>query len=190
MVRAFIAVDISADARNALAETISRLKERGVSGVRWVRPEGVHLTLKFLGDIDPALVDGILETLERAARGTGPLSLSLSGIGGFPSASSPRVIWAGLEGDLDALRKLQGRIDHELSLAGGFPEERRAFSPHLTLGRMRDNVSAEERRKAGRAIADATLESGERWEAREVYLVRSTLTPSGAEYDILGSRQL
>ena len=190
MVRAFVAVDISQAARDALAEVTHRLRERGVSGVRWARPEAVHLTLKFLGDIDPTLVDGILGALERACRGTGPLRLVLSEVGAFPSLANPRVLWVGLNGDLESLGELQRRIGQEVSVAGGFPMEERPFSPHLTLGRLRDNVSREERHRAGEAATEAGLDADISWQVEAVNLMRSTLTPSGAVYDVLGSRKL
>ena len=190
MVRAFIAVDISGEARDALAGVAKRLQEQGVSGVRWVRPEGIHLTLKFLGDIESAMVGRVMEGIESACEGTAPFKLGLSRPGAFPSSKSPRVAWVGLKGDLDLLERLQGRIDREMHSACGFPEERRAFTPHLTLGRMRENASGEERRRMGEALVRATLEDGVWWQVKEVYLIRSTLTPSGAVYDILGSREL
>ncbi len=189
-VRAFIAVDISGEARDALAEVTKRLQEQGVSGVRWVRPEGIHLTLKFLGDMESTMIDRVMEGVESACKGTGPFELGLSEPGAFPSSKSPRVVWVGLRGELDLLERLQGRIDQEMHSVCGFPKERRAFTPHLTLGRMRENASGEERRRAGEALAKIPPENGVWWQVREVCLVRSTLTPSGAVYDILGSREL
>ena len=190
MVRAFIAVEISPEARDALAGVMARLREGGVSGVRWARPESIHLTLKFLGDIDPALVDRTLAGIESASHGQGPFNLGLSELGAFPSLNSPRVIWVGLKGDLEPLGELQGRIDQEVSLAGGFLRESRHFSPHLTLGRLHDNVRAEERRWAGKAATLVTLETEVWWEVGEVKLMRSTLTSAGAVYDALGTTQL
>lgn len=187
MVRAFIAVDISREARDTLAQAVNSLKERGVPGVRWVNPEGIHLTLKFLGEIDPGLLDKISSGLERAAQGTRPFKLCLSGIGAFPNAASPRVIWVGIKGELDLLRELQGRVDQEMHTGGGFGKERRSFTPHLTLGRLRDNVSGEERRRAGKALAEVALGSEVSWQVTEVKLMRSTLTPPGAVYDLLGA---
>ena len=190
MVRAFVAIGISQEAREVLADVINRLQQRGVSGIRWVRPEGVHLTLKFLGDVDAGLLEGILAAMERAAQGTASLSLALSGIGAFPSPKSPRVLWVGLGGELELLRELQARIDKELHQACGFSRERRAFTPHLTLGRTRENISADERRKLGAVLAEVALEAEVSWDVGEVHLIRSTLTPSGAVYDVLGSAAL
>ena len=191
MVRAFIGVDISGEARNALEEVIWRLQERGVSGMRWVKVEAVHLTLKFLGDVDTAQVDTILEAMERACRGTVPFSLCLSEeLGAFPGRGSPRVLWVGLEGEMDPLKTLQDRIDQQMHLSGGFPRDGRVFTPHLTLGRMRDNVSGEQRRRAGAVIAEVTLPGEVSWKVGEVNLMSSTLTPQGAVYDVLASRAL
>ncbi len=190
MIRAFVAVGISQEARDALAEVTHCLQERGVLGVRSVRPEGVHLTLKFLGDIDPTLVDCILAALERACLGTGPLNLALSGVGAFPSLANPRVLWVGLKGDLELLRELQRRINQAVSVACGLPLEERQFSPHLTLGRLRDSVSSEERRKVGEAATEVGLDADVSWEVEETNLIRSTLSPSGATYEVLGSRKL
>ena len=193
MVRAFIAVDISQEARAALADVINGLQQQGVSGVRWVRPEGIHLTLKFLGEIDPGLVDGIMNALGRAAQGTGAFRLALSDIGAFPSANNPRVIWAGLEGELDTLKDIQEKIDREVHSTTGLPMETRPFTPHLTLGRMGNRASSDERRRAGKAMAEAgpSLPSlNVSWRVEGVSLIRSTLTPQGAVYDLLGSRKL
>ncbi len=190
MVRAFIAVDVSRQARECLVEATRGLQNAGVSQMRWVRPEGIHLTLKFLGEIDLNAVDPILGAINRAVEGSTPFTLALSGIGAFPNLSAPRVIWVGLKGDLDALGKLQERIDEEVHLTVGLPREPRAFTPHLTLGRMRDNVSAEERRRAGKATTGVDWQADVSWQVNEVNLMRSTLGPSGAVYDVLGSRRL
>ena len=187
MVRAFIAVDVFQQARDSLAEVTRSLREAGVSQVRWARPEGIHLTLKFLGEIDPNLVDSVLGAMDRAIVGSAPFTLALSGIGAFPNLNAPRVVWVGLNGDLDALRMLQERIDEEVHLAIGFPKEARVFTPHLTLGRMRDNISGEERRRAGKAMTGVDWEAAVSWQVNEVHLMRSTLAPSGAVYDVLGA---
>ena len=187
MVRAFVAVDISHGARYTLSETTESLQRQALSTVRWVRPEGIHLTLKFLGEVDATLIDRILEALEPAARGTGPFSLGLSELGAFPSVDSPRVVWVGLSGDLAPLQELQARIDRQLHADLGFAPEGRPFRPHLTLGRLRQGASGEERRRLAKAMPQVTLSTDVSWNVQEVRLIRSTLTPSGAIYDVLGS---
>ena len=190
MVRAFIAVDPPQEARDALARAIDRLQMGGVSGVRWVKPEAIHLTLKFLGEVDPALFDKVSGAMERAAQGMLPFTLALSEIGAFPSHVNPRVIWVGLTGGLESLRELHRRIDQEMYSTGDFPREDRPFTPHLTLGRMRERVPAEERRQAGKAIAGVDLETDVSWQVGEVNLIQSTLTSSGAVYHLLRSCKL
>ena len=190
VVRVFIAVDISTEARDVLGEVIRRLQQLGVSGFRWVRPDGIHLTLKFLGDIETSTVEGILAAMERASMGKGPLTLGLSGIGAFPTTNNPRVIWVGLKGEVERLKELQAHVDRELFSAQGISREARPFTPHLTLGRERDRVSAEQRRNAGAAMAKVDEVADVWWRIEELNLVRSTLTPSGAEYSLLGSWKL
>ena len=133
-VRCFVALDVSGAIREALGEVACVLRRR-VNDVRWVRPEGVHLTLKFLGDVDRTRLGDIGEGLLRGVKGP-PIALELASLGGFPRRDRARVVWVGLNGDLEALGRLQGEV--EAALEGvGFQRERRDFSPHLTLGRAR-----------------------------------------------------
>ena len=188
--RAFIALDISHAARDALADAIKRLAGQDASQVRWVRPESIHLTLKFLGEVDPSQVGALLEAMGRGAEATAPLHLGLAGVGSFPSTGpgtgSPRVVWMGLKGDLHALGRLQEAVDREVCALGGFAPEGRPFRPHLTLGRVREQASSEERRRLGQMLSEAAPGSEVWWTVQEVSLVQSTLTPSGAIYKVLG----
>lgn len=190
MVRAFVAANVSLSARDVLAGVIHRLQEQEVSGVRWIRPDVVHLTLKFLGDIDPTLVGSILQALGRACQGMGSLHLVLSGVGVFPNLADPRILWVGLNGDLELLRKLQRWVHQEVSAVGNFPTEGRPFSPHLTIGRLLNSVSSAERRRVGKAATQISLDADVDWKVEEVNLMSSTLSPSGARYKVLGSRRL
>ena len=135
--RAFVAVDISPEARLTLAAAVDSLQNEGVAGVRWVRPSGIHVTLKFLGEIDPGLPGGILDALRRTGEGLSPFRLGLAGLGAFPRPEAARVIWAGLDGDVDQLKGLQRDVDREVSPVAGLPPDKRPFAPHLTLGRVR-----------------------------------------------------
>ena len=159
------------------------------SGVRWVDPEGIHLTLKFLGDIEPALVEDVLRAMEQAASGTAPFQLHLDGLGVFPNLRRPRVLWAGVGGDMDALGALQEKV--EAAMEGlAFPRERRAFSPHLALGRVRDTISAVARQRVGGLVSQGSLDGADPWPVNAVHLMRSNLTPDGAVYTSLGSVSL
>ncbi len=156
-----------------------------------VDPAGIHLTLKFLGDVGTGRVDSLLEAMDKA---TGEFEyrsfpLSLSGLGVFPSAREPRVLWAGVEGDLEALGRLQILMDEALYELG-FARELRRFRPHLTLGRVRDRVSQPERRRIGEVVRKARLAGAHNWEAGEIHLIRSTRTPGGAIYDSIGVKPL
>ena len=183
--RAFIAIHLSHEARLQLSVVICSLESEIPSGVRWADPDGIHLTLKFLGDIDPALVQDVLRAMEQAASGSLPFQLHLNGLGVFPNQRRPRVLWAGLGGDLDALGALQEKL--EAAMAGlDFSRERRAFSPHLTLGRVRDTVSAVARQRVGSVVSRGSLDGADPWQVNAVHLMRSNLTPDGAVYTSLG----
>jgi 2'-5' RNA ligase len=187
-IRVFIALDIPPEAKQALADAIRRLQAAIPYGVRWVDPAGIHLTLKFLGNINASLRDDIFKAMRCAAQSfqSGRFRLQLAGLGFFPSERQPRVLWAGIEGDLHSLRSLQEKVDVAM-FQSGFAREKRPFNPHLTLGRVRDDVSPNVRRQISAAFVAIGLERGDPWEVKEVHLIRSTLTPGGARYTSLGS---
>ncbi len=184
LIRAFIAVELPEEARRRLSQAIDLVGGQGLSGVRWVRPEGMHLTLKFLGEIAPSMVERVTEALQEACQGAGPFQLALSHVGAFPDLRMPRVLWVSLSGELGHLGELQGRIESAMQRLG-FPAERRRFSPHITLGRVRDGVSPGQRRRIGEAFGEMSVEGTSPWHVDGVSLVRSTLTPEGAIYDHL-----
>ena len=190
-VRVFVAIDLPDPAKEALRQAVADLQENLQQGIRWVRPEGIHLTLKFLGDVSTARVGNIQEAMERAAREFGPVDfrLALSGLGVFPNPREPRVLWAGVSGDLGALEQFQVLVDGCLEDAG-FDRERRPFRPHLTLGRVRDQVAPAERRRIGQVAQQASPPRGVEWQVREIHLIRSKLTPGGAIYDSIGCAPL
>ena len=187
-VRVFIALDIPQDAKDALAETIRQLRSIIPSGVRWVDPQGIHLTLKFLGNVDTSVVGDILAAMKTASENyDGPkFSLTLSDLGVFPNDRRPRVLWAGADGDLDALETLQTLVDEAVSRLG-YSRERRPFRPHLTIGRVQDGVPQGPRRIIGEAVVKTQLPPVTAWEVDNIHLIRSTLTPQGAIYTSLGS---
>ena len=187
-VRVFIALDIPLKAKNVLAETISHLKLEIPSGVRWVDPGGVHLTLKFLGNIDSTVVDDVLSAMKQASQefNSQKFRLKLSGLGLFPNDKRPRVLWAGTDGDLEALETLQGHVDGAVSTLG-FSREKQPFRPHLTIGRVRDSVPPPGRRRIGATIAATLLPAIDAWEVDAMHLIRSTLTPNGAIYTSIGT---
>ncbi len=180
-IRTFIAIDLPTEGKETLADLMSGLRQQSLEGLRWVRPQGVHLTLKFLGDIDPELVPQVDAAIRRAALGVAPFDLSLSGSGVFPNRDAPRVVWVGVDGDLDALRGLQHRVENEIEPLG-FPRDRRGFNAHLTLARVRGRLPTTQRRQLTSALDNPTTVPHFQWRAAEVILVHSTLTPDGAVY--------
>lgn len=182
-VRSFVAVEVPEQVRSRLGEVQDRLRARGYP-VRWVRPEGVHLTLKFLGSVDAGLLPEIQAVLADAAAGFVPFGLGIEGFGVFPSFGRPRVLWLGMAGDLQTLVLLQKAVDDGLKPLG-FQPENRPFSPHVTLGRVPDDIPADARLKMGRELKEFHVGKLGTWRVQSVHLVRSRLQPSGAVYSSL-----
>ena len=190
--RLFVALDLPAEAKAALAATVGQLQSVIPAGVRWVNPAGIHLTLKFLRDTEAGLVTPLRAALREMAAGDPlPFPLHLDGLGVFPNPRELRVIYAGVGGDLDSLAEAQRQVEQAIARLG-FPQEKRPFHPHLTLGRVRDGAAAAARRQMGDAIATqaAALSPEYAWMAGEIHLIRSVLTPSGAVYTTLGRAAL
>lgn len=188
-VRVFVALHISEAARQALTGAIASLDADIPQGVRWVDPKGIHLTVKFLGNIDAGLVEQVLDAMQKSARSSNPFSLELSGLGVFPNRRPPRVLWAGVGGDLDALDSLQRELESSLATQG-FRREERGFNPHLTIGRFRNGVSRDQGQRIVDAVASIHLEPTPSWSVGALHLMRSTLTPQGALYDSLGAASI
>ena len=183
--RLFVAVELDEDVRQALAALQAELRRRGLAELRWVRPEGVHLTLKFLGETPADKLPAIQEALAAAVAGIAPHRLRLGPLGTFGNRRGPQVLWVDLEGDAATLARLQRRIDEALAPLG-FAREKREFAPHLTLARVRPQSA----RAAGRVCADVLPQmrpSEREVEVSEVSLMRSTLGPGGAVYERLAT---
>lgn len=183
LIRVFVAIALGDHAKRALADAIAALRAERIAALRPVRPEGVHLTLKFLGNIAPELAPRIGQALAAVAARHAPLSLTLGDAGFFPAgnASRARVLWVGIDGDTAALRELQREVDAALA-ALGFPPERQPFRPHLTLARLRHSASPPDRRRAAAALANHPLPQAVRIRARAISLMQSDLQPGGAIY--------
>ena len=168
-VRAFVALELEPTLRAALGELQTRLRPR-LGEVRLVRPDGIHLTLRFLGEASPAQVESLVPALGAAAAGCPPVTARVGGLGFFPQAGSPRVLWVGLELPPPVL-ELQ-RACERAARAAGFEAEARPFRPHLTLGRWRS------------LAARPALPTVELGVARldSLVLFRSRTRPQGATY--------
>lgn len=183
-IRSFVAIELPEEAKQGLTRLREKLKRDEHRFVKWADPGGIHLTLKFLGNIPSNRVPEITEAMKRAAQGVSPFLLEISGLGAFPNLKQARVLWVGVGGELDRLSTLQQNIDSALAVLG-FPKEERPFVPHLTLARIREGTSAPERKGFGELVGSATFEDKYPVEVEAIKLMRSQLTPAGALYSCL-----
>jgi len=185
-IRAFIAIELPSQIKAALSQLQGNLRTSKNAAVKWVNPEGIHLTLKFLGNVDEAEIPALTKALSEAVRGVAPFSLQLGDPGAFPGSQAPRVVWVGVEGEIELLRTLHNNVDRVLTPLG-FPPEKRAFSPHLTLGRVREKASPGERRRLGENVAVLKTGAKSSFKVESLSLMRSKLTREGAVYSCLAS---
>ena len=184
--RCFVAVDLSAEVRAAVAAVQARVRATAPrADVRWLDPHAFHLTLKFLGNVPDARVPAVSAALEEVVSDA-PLALEAHGLGAFPTVRRPRVLWAGIAGGAPRLVALAGGVDRALA-ALGFPPEDRPFRAHLTLGRVRSPRDAGALAKALEAEAAVALGA---WTADEVVLYQSHLKPTGAVHEKVSRHRL
>ncbi len=180
-IRSFIAIELPQNVQHGLGQLRSELKRAEHPFVKWVNPESIHLTLKFLGNIPFKQVAEIAKAMEEASRGIPPFHLEISGLGAFPNVNQPRVIWVGIRGEMNNLQKLQQNIDSALA-PFGFAKEERRFVPHLTLARIKERASPAERKSLGELLISARFEISYSIDVETISLMRSQLTPEGAIY--------
>jgi 2'-5' RNA ligase len=187
--RLFVAVELSDAARGAVSGVIERLVESGVKNLRPVRPEAVHLTLKFLGNVPSSRVEKLVEALRAVARTHTPFALALTGAGVFPTPKKARVLWLGIGGDTRALGGLYSGIEDAVS-GLGLARDRKPFSPHLTVARLDHRASGADRSFAAETLASAPHPDGVEIPVRSVSIMQSTLDSRGAIHDRLASLPL
>ena len=186
VIRAFIALDIPKEIQDCLVTVSSKLKEQiGDVPIRWVAPQNIHLTLKFLGDVSFNNIEVLKESIKTEAAGHQPMVFSVGGVGAFPKIRNPRVIWVGVEAPPEMIA-LQRGIDAQTTRIGYSPD-RRPFSPHLTLGRVSRNAKAQEIRKVGDVLSNSTIGFLGVGRVNAVHLYRTDLEPDGAVYTQLFS---
>jgi RNA 2',3'-cyclic 3'-phosphodiesterase len=173
--RLFVALDFPDSVREALRELIARLKPEA-RGAKWVRPEGMHVTLKFLGETKAERVDEIRTTLGSVASPQ-PVEMRFRGLGFFPTERRPRVLWCGVEASPN-LAPLAADVENSLA-ALGFAREKREFVPHLTLARFESPKGSE---SLARKASELTSYDFGAARETEFHLFESILKPSGAEY--------
>ena len=183
--RLFIAIELPDEIKQGIARIQEQLRKAGASA-GWTRPEGIHLTLKFLGEVPEAKAQQIVQALDAAAKGIGKLSLTVEGTGTFPNAKNPRVLWIGVAGDIEKLTALQAAVEDAMERLG-FEREARKFSPHLTLARIKFPKPRDNWQQVIEGIKDVKLGG---FEAGQVSLMKSELKREGAVYTEVGRAEL
>jgi 2'-5' RNA ligase len=183
--RLFIAIELPDEIKQGIARVQEQLRKAGANA-GWTRPEGIHLTLKFLGEVPDAKVQEIMQAIDGAVTGSGKLNLKVEGAGTFPNVKNPRVLWTGVTGDIEKLAALQTAVENAMT-GLGFEREERKFSPHLTLGRIKFPKPQDNWQQKIERIKDVKLGG---FEAGQVSLMKSELKREGAVYTELGRIEL
>ena len=185
ILRTFIAIELDEPLRIALRSVQEKLKRQAPPGsVKWVGPDGIHLTLKFLGDTPRGRVPEIEAALQEACAGLKPFEFSVEGRGCFPNFHRPRVIWVAVNEKSGTLTRLQAAVERTVSPLG-WPTEERAFSPHLTLGRVAKGADSPTAAAVGHAVEKSVVELIGLQPVTAISLIQSDLRPSGAVYSRL-----
>ncbi len=179
-IRTFIAIELPDNIIDAIGNMQKKIGRYGLK-MRWIRPENIHITLKFLGDIDPEMIQSIESCLKKTGKENNPIQLLSRGIGVFPGLKRPRVLWAGIDGDTDILKKLQQSLDDLLSTIG-IAKEKRPFKGHLTIGRFKGQADS---KKLISVIKTFSTFETDPFFAEALTLYQSNLKPSGAVYSKL-----
>ena len=184
--RIFVAVDISDEARRRAAEHIDKVRTAATDvRVGWERADKLHVTLKFLGSVDERSVEDISDVVAAVAGRFSPFEMALTGTGVFPRARQPRVLFLGIDDPNGSLAAIAAQLDSRLSRLG-FEKEKRSFSPHLTIARIREP-------QKGRGLADAHLQSRfapEKFMVNELVVRQSELKPTGSVYSVISRHAL
>ncbi len=177
--RAFIAIEITKEIQETLSKLQAELKT-APADAKWVEPENIHLTLKFLGEVEEQKIPRIIQSLKEVSRIFKPFMMELKNIGGFPTIQSPRVIWVGIEKGKEGLHELAASIEDTL-VKLKFPKETRKFSSHLTIGRVK---YIKDKKSFSQILSKAQF-SPLPQEVKSITLFKSTLTPHGPIYEKL-----
>lgn len=180
--RTFVALNLTAEARRAVYEATASLRAAIPAGVAWVREPSLHVTLKFLGDREPAFVDALVQSLRDGLRGCRPAEVRLGGIGAFPALDRPRVLWLGVASN-PGLARLYQEVE-AASAALNVPREQRRFHPHVTLGRVRaaSRIDADVLRREAGEVGFSAVET-----VRTLDVMESALGPGGARYRVVAA---
>ncbi len=188
-VRVFVAIELPDEVRNHLARIEKELQATVLTGVRWMKPEGIHLTLKFLGNVPVSLLPRIESAVHVGCQNIDPFSLRPTALGVFPGKNRARVLWVGVGGEVETLARLQSGVDAALEKLG-FSRESRAYAAHLTLGRVQETAPLVLRRKIGDLVDAVKVDPLDSFRVGSVSIMQSKLIPGGAIYSRLASIDL
>jgi len=189
LLRTFIAVEIPSHVQKKIQQETEPLRKAiGASFVRWVSIQNVHLSLKFLGDVSPASVDTLTQMLRAEADSCPEFDMQISGLGSFPSLRRPRVLFIGIQAPAE-LEALYRGIESACARLG-YESEGRGFSPHLTIGRIKQDASASDQQKVRHALAETKIDSLGIARVNSVHLYKSDLKPTGSVYTQIFSASL
>lgn len=183
-VRAFIAIELPDWLKTELSTLPQRLGVDRLTWLRWVSPESVHLTLKFLGDVSVDKIGEITDAIRDASAGISHFELRAQGLGVFPNLKRINVVWMGLAGRLETIIQLQQQIEENLTILG-FPAEEHQFTPHLTLARVRFQPPPAELQQFSQLLSGTSFEYPTPMSVNKISLMRSQLSPRGAIYSKL-----
>ncbi|MEW5719570.1 MAG: RNA 2',3'-cyclic phosphodiesterase [Chloroflexota bacterium] len=185
LIRTFIAIELTDALHRALADAQAQFqRDRAARAVRWVAPDNIHITLKFLGDVRAALMPDLQRAVADACAGVAPFGLTLGGAGAFPNTRRPNVVWIGARGQIEIAARLAQKID-DACAALGCAREERPFAPHLTLGRVKRDASPGERHAIGALIENARVGDLGELRVERVSVMKSELRSSGSVYSQL-----
>jgi 2'-5' RNA ligase len=180
VLRLFIAVELSDEIHQKLGELIRQIQPVGIKGINWVKPDNIHLTLKFLGDTPRRQVMSIIDSLAATTKGTAPFEISVEKTGCFPNPRDPKVLWVGVAPS-EALLQLQKGIDQELAKLN-IPTETRPFSPHLTLARISERCDLPVALRTNEKLMAFSGKVFGNVSVKRITLFQSTLTREGSLY--------
>ena len=187
-IRSFIAIELSDQARAGLTDLQNQLKTIvPPNTVRWTAPQNVHLTLHFLGNVTASDIDEVAHALQTVTSHAPPFALRLEGLGCFPNTRRPRIVWVGVSGETETLDRLYHDLGKKLKQGIGFEPDKRPYSPHLTIGRVKKGVPPRRLSQLGQAIEQEQTNVGQlaALEVAEIGLIKSELTPTGSIYTSL-----
>jgi 2'-5' RNA ligase len=188
LLRTFLAIEIPPEIKKAIFRQSDGLRQAAGRSVRWTSPENLHLTLQFLGDTTPASLSALTQAIPAEAGQHPPFDLTLRGLGAFPSLHRPRIIWIGLEAPAD-LPRLQRSLE-TVTAQLGYPSDDKPFSPHLTIGRVRDPLAPAELQTLRAALETTKIDALGTFTVPAVHLFKSDLQPGGPIYARLFTAQL